>query len=116
MVSHVYMHMQVALVGGSQRHPGTKQFHTGISYIRATGTPVYNVGLVTLNLTDASISHDQASMCADEPDDISGVITCAADTCTHMSSSSPVATTSAMANQPQHNSVVLRYIEHDSLD
>lgn len=111
MVSHVYMHMQVELAGGNQRHPDTQQFHTGISYIRATGTPVYNVDLVTVNLADAC--HDQASMCADDPDDTSCVITCASDTCTHVSSSTAVATTSAMANQPQP--VVLIYVEHDSL-
>lgn len=94
--------MQVELHGGSQRHPDTQQFHTGISYIRATGTPVYNFELVSR--TDAS--HDQASSTLNDPSD-----TCEKDACTDAASSSTIAITSANQSQPD----VLRYIKYDNL-
>lgn len=99
-------HVQVELDGGSQRHPDTQQFHTGLNYIKASGTPVYNFGIGTL----ADAAHDEASICADDPQDA-----CEEIACTDVSRSSAAAdeTTSAMADLPQP--VVLRYITRDSL-
>ena len=94
--------MQVQLNGGSQRHPDTQQYHTGISYIRATGTPVYNFELVSW----ADASHDQPSRILD---DLSNK--CEQHVCTDAPGSSIIATRSAN----QSWAVALRYIKYDDL-
>ena len=98
--------MQVELHGGSQRHPDTQQFHTGISYIRATGTPVYNFELVSR--ADASHNEAMASSILNDPND-----TCEQHACPDLdiASSSTIATTSV--NQSPAD--VLRYIKYDNL-
>lgn len=95
-------HVQVELAGGNQRHPITQQFHTGLNYVQASGTPVYNFEVSAL----ADASHDQASTFANDPQDEQNA-------CTDVPHSSAVATTSAMANLPQP--VLLRYITIDPL-
>ena len=97
--------MQVELSGGSQRHPDTQHYHTGISYIRATGTPVYNFQLVA----SADASSDQAAADASN-DHASRILDDSYYSCEQQHACT-VATTSAN----QSRGVVLRYIKHDNL-
>lgn len=101
MRSTAYICMQVELTGGSQRHPDTRQIHTGINYIDASGKPVYSFAPTVLS---------QASRCQNNLHDMSGQS--ASMDITSLSSRS-IDKTAADNFKPQP--AVLRYLSPDPL-
>lgn len=103
----VLAHLQVEVSGGEQRHPDTHKIHTGISYIRARGTPVYNFAPAALPAALPAASG--ASTCSVNRENTSGRCNRTA----LPNSSSVVAVDTTPADQPQP--AVLKYTKSDPL-
>ena len=99
----ILAHLQVEVSGGEQRHPDTHKIHTGISYIRARGTPVYNFAPAALPAASG------ASTCSVNRENTSGRCNRTA----LPNSSSVVAVDTTPADQPQP--AVLKYTKSDPL-